>query len=384
VAPLKALNRDLKLIFVSNLAGSFGDGFYYFLLPIYMRTALGANPVQVGILYTVMILSATLTVFLGGFLADRYDRKKIIVLAWVIWLPVPLILSYATDWIQLFPAMFLYGCMLSTPAVNAYIATVASKERITLTFTTISAAWCGGYIFSPTLGGFLYEVVGMRTVFYLVFIFYTLATVVLLFIRSQKAPVKKSAPNEPDRKVDLKSMIFWVVFFATIMFFNYLIRPFTPTFLEDAYGLNTFQIGVLGSFSFAGSALLGVLIGKFGDRWGSMGAVSLCMLATAFSVSMLIHVNNFFVLAPVFFLLGVNFTPWSLMNAIIGSTAPENIRGRWIGVAQTASLFAAFVAPYVGGVLYEISLRAPFLATLTGTIVIFAFALVGSRKTRNR
>jgi len=383
-APFRVLNRDLKLIFASNLAGSFGDGLYYFLLPIYMRTVLGADPVEVGILYTVMIMSATLTVFLGSFLADRYDRKKIAVLAWAIWIPVPLIFSYANDWIQLFPAMLLYGCMFSTPAVNAYIATAAHKEKVTLTFTTISAAWCSGYVFSPTIGGFIYQVLDMKIVFYLAFVFYTTATVILLFIRSQRARVSGSDSEKSGGKVDLKSMIFWVVFFAVIMFFNYVIRPFTPTFLEDAYGLDAFQVGVLGSFSFAGSALLGVLIGKIGDRWGNMKAISLCMLMTALSVGMLIHVNSLLALAPVFFLMGVNFTPWSLMNAIIGSTAPENIRGKWIGIAQTVSLLAAFIAPYVGGVLYEISLRAPFVTTFVGAIAISVFALLVSRRKLER
>jgi len=344
-----------------------------------MRTTLGADPVEVGILYAVMIMSATLTVFLGGFLADRYDRRKIAILAWTIWIPVPLIFSYASDWTQLLPAMVLYGCMLSIPAVNAYIATVAHKEKVTLTFTTISAAWCSGYVLSPTIGGFLYQALDMKIVFYLVFIFYTIATVVLLPLRSQRVRASKSL-EKLRGKVDLKSVIFWVVFFAVIMFFNYLIRPFTPTFLEDAYGLDAFQIGVLGSFSFAGSALLGVLIGKIGDRWGSMEAVSLCTLMTALSVGMLINVNNFLILALIFFIMGVSFTPWPLMNAIIGSTAPENIRGRLIGVAQTVSLLAAFMAPYVGGILYEISLRAPFTATLVGTAVISVFALLASRK----
>lgn len=376
--PFKALNRDLKLIFVSNIIGSFGDGLYSFLLPVYIRTALGASPVNVGLLYAVMILAATVTTFLGGFLADRYDRKRIIFLSWTAWLPVPLIFSYASHWTQLFPAMAVYGCMVSTPAVNAYIASVTSRRKVTSTFTTISAAWWGGYIFSPTIGGLLYKIRGMKILFYLAFVFYAMAMVVLLFIRSQRVNLRNAQSQGSDRK----DMIRWVIFFAVIMFFNFLIRPFTPTFLKDAYGFDTFQIGVLGSFSFAGSASLGLLIGKIGDRWGNMRAVSICMSMMAVSIGLLINVNDFFMLVPIFFMMGVNFIPWALMNAAMGSTAPESIRGKWIGAAQTASLFAAFMAPYVGGVLYEISPRAPFTVTLIESLALFAFTLAISSKRR--
>ena len=34
----EGLNRDLKLLFVSNLIGAFGDGLYAYLLPVYIET----------------------------------------------------------------------------------------------------------------------------------------------------------------------------------------------------------------------------------------------------------------------------------------------------------------------------------------------------------
>ena len=59
----EGLNRDLKLLFVSNLIGAFGDGLYAYLLPVYIETVLHADPADVGFLYTVLTLSAALTPF---------------------------------------------------------------------------------------------------------------------------------------------------------------------------------------------------------------------------------------------------------------------------------------------------------------------------------
>ena len=60
VLPSGTLNRDLKLIFVSNFVGAFGDGLYAYILPLYMRS-LGASSADVGSLFSVFMLSAALT-----------------------------------------------------------------------------------------------------------------------------------------------------------------------------------------------------------------------------------------------------------------------------------------------------------------------------------
>jgi len=106
--PSGTLSRDLKLIFVSNLIGAVGDGLYAYILPVYIRD-LGASSADVGFLFSIFILSTALTIIPGGILADRYDRKKVMVLGWLLWVPVPLLFSAATHWTQLVPVMALYG-----------------------------------------------------------------------------------------------------------------------------------------------------------------------------------------------------------------------------------------------------------------------------------
>jgi len=147
VLPAGTLSRDLKLIFASNFIGAFGDGLYAYILPLYIRS-LEASSADVGSLFSIFILSTALTIIPGGFLADRFDRKKVMILGWVIWVPLPLIFSIATHWTQLFPVMGLYGFFISGPATSAYVVTFARKDRVTLTYTMMSASWWLGYLFS--------------------------------------------------------------------------------------------------------------------------------------------------------------------------------------------------------------------------------------------
>ena len=374
--PPGTLGRDLKLIFVSNFIGAVGDGLYSYLLPIYIR-GLGASSTDVGFLYSIFILSTALTIIPGGFLADRYDRKKVIVLGWLLWVPVPLMFSAATNWTQLVPVMAMYGFFLGGPATSAYIVTFARKDRVTLTYTLISASWWTGYIFSPGLGGYLSTIVGMPNVLILSFALYTAATMTLLLIRSQQAkrPARKQTLQQNIHSRHVQKIIILSVFFGVAFFFINLIRPLVVQFLQDIYDLGSSSIGVLGSIVFLGSAVFSILLGKTGDKLGKMVAAAIALLVGGFSIALFICFNNFFALACASFLYGASYMLWSLMGAAVGSIAPEASRGRWISLAQMSATLAATVAPYVGGVLYEQSPLLPFYVVVAFSPLLSLVAL---------
>jgi len=344
--------------------GSFGDGLYAYLLPVYMSNTLGADSVQIGILYAVLSLSAALTLLISGTLADRYDRKKIMIAGWLAWLPVPLIFSSAANWIGMVPGMIMWGFWLGQPAGTAYIVTAADPSMLTLTFTTMSAAWSMGYIFSPALGGFMSGDIGMKPVFYIAFILYSLACLTLFFIKSQRAKnVQTRTENDYSFKELLKTrkLLIMTIFFAVLMFVLAMFRPFIPEFVADVYKLSDFQVGVLGSISFASSAVLSLLLGRLGDKKGKSYPLALSAILTSVSTVLLLLSGNFAILAVSFLLIGGSYLTWSLLSAIAGPMAPESCRARWVAVPQTVSMFASFIAPYLGGLLYAFSPEYPFV-----------------------
>ena len=358
------LSKDLKLVFTCNLVGSFGDGLYAYLLPVYMSNTLGADSVQIGILYAVLSLSAALTLLISGTLADRYDRKKIMIAGWLAWLPVPLIFSSAGNWIGMVPGMIMWGIWLGGPAGTAYIVTAADPSMLTLTFTTMSAAWSIGYIFSPALGGFLSGNIGMKPVFYMAFILYSLACLTLSFIKSQRAKnIQTRTENGYSFKELLKTrkLLIMTIFFALLMFVLTMFRPFIPKFVADVYKFGDFELGVLGSISFASSAVLSLLLGRLGDKSGKSYPLALSAILSSVSTVLLLLSGSFAILAVSFVLIGGSYLTWSLMSAIAGPMAPESCRARWVAVPQTVSMFVSFIAPYLGGLLYAFSPQYPFM-----------------------
>jgi MFS family permease len=368
------LGRDVKLLLACNLVGSFGDGIYAFLLPVYMREKLGATPAEVGILYAVTNLSAAATLLLAGVLADRYDRKKVMIAGWLSWLPVPLIFSVARNWVAMLPGMVMWGFWLGGPSGTAYIITATRKEKVTLAFTAVSAMWSAGYVFSPAIGGYLAETIGMQFVFYSAFILYASACSILLLIRSQHVPkITEGSQEQHYSLLELlknRKLLRLSIFFASIMFCLMMFRPLVSQFLMDMYHYNDFGIGFLGSVSFASSAVLGVAIGRFGDRKGKPYALTVLLILCSVSTTLLVTLGNFQILVLSFIAAGASYTIWSLMNAIVGPLAPENCRARWASVPQTVSMFSSIIAPYLGGALYETSPYYPFIAATIAMVLL--------------
>lgn len=381
-SPFRALSRDLRLIFICNFLGSFGDGSFAYLLPVYMRETLGASSVEVGILYAVMNLLAASTLFLAGSLADRYDRKKIMIIGWLSWLPAPLIFSAAGNWIQMLPGMVMWGFWLGGPAGTAYIIGAADRSKLTLTFTTMSAAWSAGYIFSPALGGYLAGSVGMRYVFYLAFIFYALASITLAFIRSQHA-TRTAGQATAEGRISLsrlperKRLLRLSIFFASVMFLLMMFRPFVPQFLSDVYHYSDFEIGAFGSVAFLSSAVLGILIGRLGDRTRKSNALFASITLSGISLVLLLLPRNPYVMIASFMLAGGSYIMWSLMGAIVGPQAPESCRARWISIPQTASMFSSILAPYVGGLVYSAFPHYLFIAAIAIAVPLALLAFRG-------
>jgi MFS family permease len=367
------LNRDLKLVLTTNLIGSFGDGLFAYLLPVYMRNVLGADTIQIGLLYALTVLAAALTLLISGTLADRYDRKKIMIAGWLAWLPAPLIFAFARNWTEMIPGMIMWGFWLGQPAGSAYIVTSAERNKLTSTFTMISAGWSLGYVFSPAVGGFLAGTVGMKTVFFLAFILYGSACFTLSFIRSQYANREQNALEGEYTFLKLvrnRKLLSFSIFFAMLMFIIMMFRNFVPTYLADVYKSSDFEIGVLGSILFASSAALGILLGKLGDMKRKSYPLAISLVFGAVAMALMLWSGNIGVLAVSFIFNGGSYITWSMLGAIVGPTAPESCRAKWIAVPQTLCMFASFAAPYLGGFLYAASAQYPFIVAMVAMPIL--------------
>jgi len=379
--PFKALTRDIWLICLSNVIGAFGEGLYFWVFPLYIKQ-LHADPVQLGLVFSALYGASALTPLIGGVLADRFDRKKIMILSWIPWVFAPLLYSFAQDWVQLIPGAICWGTsMIGVPAMNAYIITsVDNKRNLASVLSLVWAAYSFSYIFAPTVGAFLSSIIGMQWVLRLAALICSVATGVFLFLRSQhpkKADfVAEARPPVEERQL-WRKMLLWSIFYTMTTFFATVARPFVPTFLEDQAGLSEFYIGLFGSMSFAGMTFIGIAMGRFGDKREKSTAISMCLLLYAASMIPILLIREPFILMLMAFLYGSSMVMGSLVSSYVGTIAPISRRGLWVSIPQTLSLAAGVIAPYVGGYLYT---QSPYYGLIASIIPMPLLALIAFKK----
>jgi MFS family permease len=367
---------------LSNIIGAFGEGLYFWVFPLYIKE-LGADYVQIGLVFSALYGASALTLLIGGVLADRFDRKKILITAWTPWVLAPLIYSFASNWPQLIPGAICWGIsMIGVPAANAYIITaVADKRKMTATLSFVWAGYSFSYIFAPTVGGYLATIMDMRWVLRIAAILTGIATAVFFLLRSQRPQKTVGELQQPptvseDKNPLWHKMLLWSIFFGLITFFVSVGRTFVPTFLAERVGLDEFYVGLFGSINFAGMTFIGIAMGRLGDKWRKSNAISLCLLFyTVSMVPLLLLVRETALLMPMAFLLGSSAVTGTLISSFVGSIAPENKRGLWVSVPQTFSLAAAFVAPYLAGYLYSFDPYYTFAVSIIAIPFLILFAL---------
>lgn len=121
------------------------------------------------------------TNLISGVLADRYTRKKVLVLGWIIGLPVPFLLAYAPSWNWILFANVLLGVsqgLAWSMTVNMKIDLVGKKSR-GLAMGLNEAAGYGAVGLTALLTGYLALHYGLRPQPFYVGIAYTIIGLLL-------------------------------------------------------------------------------------------------------------------------------------------------------------------------------------------------------------
>ena len=374
------VKRDLKLICIWEFVFCFGDGLFYFLLPVYI-SQINASPAEIGMLYSSHYLSWAVTLLMGGFLADKFDQKKLMIIGSLLWIPVPLALAIANNWTQLWLPMILYGTYFGSSSACVYVLRSASSGKTMQAFGLWSASVAFGYLFSPLVGGFLSSTFGKQMVFYIAAGFYSASILPLIFIsRLPKAePLEtRAAPKYSFAEfIRSKKLIVLCVFFAMIIFAVFFISPLISQFMHGVYNQSIFNLGVIGTATSSGWIFFSFALGKIGDKRSKMTAVLASTAICSFSFSVIALINNFPILCLASFLTGASHCIIGFVPAIIGSVAPERYVGRWISVGQTSIMVASAVAPAFGGAMYEVS---PFLAFSVTISLLLSLTALGLLK----
>ena len=363
--PWRGLSRNTWLIAASMLLWSMGLTLYDPLLSIHLID-LGADPTTVGSIFSAAYLIVALTSIPAGLLADRFNRKSLMILFWSIGTPSVLIISLAQTWQQSLVGIAMYfSSFMGFPAVNAYLTDGTEPQFLTRSFALMYTTFPAAQLLGPSLGGYIAERWSIQTVFWISFLFYAASTLTV-------AQIKPQAPTAGE-KTHFQLKQAWSFLrehprfrrLAMIATLSYIVLTaltrFTSPFLWDVHGLGLFPIGVLNSMIAAGGMLFAALLGHLAKRDNQLSLLAFCLAIYAGALLVVAWTPNLLMLGLAFLLLGLIFPARSMIDASIGSLSQGGQTGLIFGLFGLFIGLGQSIAPAIGGVLYSASTQASFI-----------------------
>jgi len=158
----------IKGLFSYRLSFSLGHGAFACFLPIFAAFYIGLSPTLIGILVAVNILLMSLLMPYSGKIADRFNRRALVVFGSVINLTFLALIPFTHSFWQLLGLCALGGLggAVSMPAASAMIVEEGRRFGMGSTMAVFTMAFSLGMAIGPLLSGVIVDLANIDSVFY--------------------------------------------------------------------------------------------------------------------------------------------------------------------------------------------------------------------------
>jgi MFS family permease len=299
----------------------------------------------------------------GGAVADRLNRKWLIIASLGVWSSVTLLMGQAANFQQLFALRAVMGVneALYMPAA---LALIADYHRGPTRSLAVGVHLSGVYLGQALggIGGWVAQEVSWRTAFVgcgVVGVAYAL--VLIVFLRDTDRGFEREAASPSGTAtatgVDWRAFVILVLCFSLPSLSGWAVKNWLPTLLQDRFGMTQAPSGLWATFTHAGAAFCGVIVGGWlADRWAQRavrGRTYLSALGLALLVPGILVIG----LAPGFalaisgsLLFGFGFGMFDANNMpILCQIAPARFRATGYGLLNFFGIASgACLTPWLG------------------------------------
>jgi DHA1 family multidrug resistance protein-like MFS transporter len=348
------------------------------LLPLYARAG-GASTGQVGLLMGAFTVVAAVSAIPGGLLADRFGRRRLILVGLVISAATSFALPLSQAVLVLAAVLALAGWAMAalTPAVMAYIGEAGGPAGAGRAYGWYTTALYGGLTLGPACGGVAADFGGFRFAFVA-----SGATLLLTWglalcgLPEQRGAYGKGTVSLVRlRQVAGNPMVLgcWGAVFCLTFAWGVLLA-FLPLYAQDL-GLSRRAIG--GLFGLQAFANMGMRapVGYLSDRLGVRAPfITAGMFAFAAAAAVIPASKHTLVLAAAIAVTGVGQGVAAVATgAALSDAAEPAVRGAAMG-GYSMALYAGVAAGslIVGPVIERAGFRAGF--AVAAAVLLFGAA----------
>ncbi len=388
--------KDIVLFIFSQTISLLGSSLVQYAIMWYITLTTKS-----GFMMTISAICGFLPTFFlspfAGVWADRYNRKKLIILAdsfialATLFMVVMFLLGYKSiGLLFVMSSLRAIGSAVHMPAVGAFIPQIVPEDKLTKVNGINSSIQSMVMLVSPMLSGALLTVATIESIFFIDVVTAAIAVSILLFFLKVPAHAKAQSPQEVSYFKDLREGVSYIrkhtyvsKFFIFCAFFFFLIAPvafLTPLQVTRSFGNDVWRLTAIEITFSIGMILGGVLMvswGGFRNKIHTMTLSSIIIGCCTFAFGV---VPVFWVYLSIMVICGLSMPLFNTPSMVLLQEKVEaDFLGRVFGVLSMISSSMMPLGMLVFGPMADI---IPIEWILIGTgllLFVQSFFLIGNK-----
>lgn len=346
--------------FIDRVGGTMLFPFY----SLYITQKFNVGMTQAGIVLGIFSLAGLFGQMIGGALADKFGRRKLIIFGLVFSALSTLTLGLVNEFAVLIPLAVVIGLFsdIAGPAHNAMIGDLLPEHQRHEGFGILRVVGNLAWVIGPTIGGFVAGKSFLALFIIDAVISCVVAFLFYLFISETKPKAKENQPQESILKTFLGygkvlSNFAFMAFLAASVLMGVVYQQMynsLSVYLRDNHGISTSGYGFLLTASAVVVIMLQFSIMRVTKKKPPFKMMAFGTIFYMIGFSMFGFVNAYWL-----FVLAIEVITFGEMlvvpvsQTIATNFAPVEMRGRYMGVFGTSWAIPATIGPGLAGIILD-------------------------------
>lgn len=380
-------NRDFRALWLGQALALLGQAVVYVAVALYVYDLTGSAR-ELSFALALELLPYVLIGPLAGLLADRLERRSILLAAYLVQAILVAALPFTTTLAQVYVLVFLSSLLAPVAGLvrAAALPAVTGQELFVRGNSLDIVALNGVNVIGPLLAGWLAGLWGARPTLFI-------AAGCLLGAALWTLPAKIPGPAR-DRREPLRLGLFWTDLREGLRFllrqpvlrFSLLLNCVVSlgwsapnvaaiVYLNDTLGTGGREYGLLRGIVSLGIALGVFVLGRYGRRWPRQHLLVGGAVLAGLAYTLVLGRPGLVTLLGLWFVAGVGWAGfWLTDDTLWAQATSDEVRGRAYSLAEAAISLAEVSTALLGGWL--VSLWGPCWTLLFIGVVVSAGALL--------
>lgn len=404
----KLFSKNFVLLILGQLTSLFGNFILKLALSMYVLDTTGSAAVFASIL-SIAIIPTILLSPLGGILADRANRRNIMValdtVTGVSVLCSALFLTTKNDLTVICVLLIILSVLgaFETPTVQACIPTMLEGDNITKGNAVVNQVASISYLIAPMLGGILYAALGLKPVMYASVVCFFITALFECFIKlSYERPQSKGNVLSIVKQDFISSMQYISkeqTSISKMLFLTALSRFFVmgitivglPFIVRNVLGFNAKYYGAaesaLAIATIIGSIAAGIFTGKLKTHKLSLILGSLGIFVIPAGIAFIFPVNptiRYIINIISFCGMQIAISIFSIFAvSLIQQRTPNHLIGKIMAYTSIVTLCAQPIGQMVYGFLFDKFCNAVYVVLIPTGLIICIVGLLSINLFKN-